>query len=247
MTIVVMYHWSRFRDFKTFYQAYVLGWWRSAFPQAPCYERFITLQGRALVPLTMFLSSRMGKRTGLYYVDSTPLPVCHNKRISRHKTFQGLAARGKTSMGWFFGFKVHIVFNRLREIVAVKITRGNVSDGRALPALSRDLAGKIFGDKGYIGKKLAAELLQRGLTLMTRNRKNMKALPMTMLDKLLLNGRNIAETIIGHIKGFSSLNLPRHRSITNAFVHVIAALTGYQLNPLKPKLENPLLLKLINP
>jgi len=247
MTIVVMYHGSRFRDFKTFYGAYVLGLWRWAFPKAPCYERFITLQGRVLVPLTMFLCSRMGQKTGIYYVDSTSLPVCHNKRISRHKVFAGLAARGKTSMGWFFGFKLHIVFNHLREIVAIKMTRGNVSDASVLPELSRDLTGKIFGDKGYIGKKLSEELLRHGLTLMTRVRKNMKVLPMTLLDKMLLNGRNIAETIIGNIKGFSSLNLPRHRSVTNAFVHTIAALTNYQLNPLTPKSQNPCLLNLINP
>ena len=246
MTIVVMYHQSRFRDFKTFYRAYVTNLWKRDFPQAPCYERFIAMQGRIFVPLTMFLSSRMGQKTGIYYVDSTSLPVCHNKRISRHKVFAGLAARGKTSMGWFFGFKLHLVFNHLREIVAIKVTRGNVHDAAALPELSRDLAGKIFGDKGYLGKKLAEELLRHGLTLMTRVRKNMKALPMTLLDKMLLNGRNIAETIIGNIKEFSSFNLPRHRSVTNAFVHLIAALTSYQLNPLKPKTENPCLIKLIN-
>jgi len=246
MTIVVMYHRCRFRDFKTFYRAYVHGLWRRAFPHAPCYERFITLQGRILVPLTMFLSSRMGQKTGIYYVDSTSLPVCHNKRISRHKVFAGLAARGKTSMGWFFGFKLHIVFNHLREIVALKLTRGNVHDAGALPELSRDLAGKIFGDKGYLGKKLADELLRRGLALMTRVRKNMKALPITLLDKALLNGRNIAETIIGNIKEFSSLNLPRHRSVTNAFVHLIAALVNYQLKPITTKIQNPCLFKLIN-
>jgi hypothetical protein len=247
MTIVVMYHLSRFRDLKTFYRAYVQKLWRSEFPDAPCYERFIALQGRVLVPLTMFLSSNMGKKSGIYYVDSTSLPVCHNKRISRHKTFAGLAARGKTSMGWFFGFKLHIIFNDQREIVALKITRGNVSDAKVLPELSHDLAGKIFGDKGYLGKKLAEELMKRGLALMTRVRKNMKALPITMTDKMLLNARNIAETIIGNIKEFSGLNLPKHRSVTNAFLHIIAALTSYQLNPLKPKLQNKRFIKDINP
>jgi len=246
MTLVVMYHRSRFRDFKTFYRAYALGWWRRFFPDAPCYERFIAIQGRVLVPLVLFLSSRMGQKTGIYYVDSTPLEVCHNKRIPRHKVFAGLAARGKTSMGWFFGFKLHMIFNEAREIVALKLTRGNVHDAAVLPQLSRELTGKIFGDKGYLGKKLAQELLERGLTLMTRVRKNMKALPMTLLDKLLLNGRNIAETIIGNVKEFSSLNFPRHRSVTNAFLNLVAALTSYQLDPLRPKLQNPCLLKLIN-
>ena len=173
-------------------------------------------------------------------MDSTALPVCNNKRIARHKVFDGLAARGKTSMGWFFGFKLHLVFNHLNEIVAVKLTPGNVSDTAPVPSLVKGLSGKLFGDKGYLGKKLAHRLLQQGLALMTRVRKNMKSLPMTIADKMLLNARNMAETIIGHIKAFSSLNLPKHRSVTNAFIHIIAAITAYQLNPIMPKNDTPL-------
>ena len=103
--------------------------------------------------------------------------------------------------------------------------------------MTRDLTGKLFGDKGYIGQKLAEDLLRRGLTLFTRVRKNMKALPISLEDKALLNARNMAETIIGHIKEFSSLNLSKHRSVINAFVHIIAAITAYQINPFKPKLN----------
>jgi Transposase DDE domain len=182
----------------------------------------------------MFLASRSGKRTGIYYIDATALPVCHNRRIARHKVFAGLAARGKTSMGWFFGCKLYLVFNHEHEIVALKLTPGNVSDTAPVISLAKGLTGKLFGDKGYIGKKLADTLLRQGLALMTKVRKNMKALPMTLADKLLLNGRNMAETIIGHIKAFSSLNLPKHRSPVNAFIHLIAALTAYQLNPIQP-------------
>jgi hypothetical protein len=65
----------------------------------------------------------------------------------------------------------------------------------------------------------------------------MKSLPLSLQDKALLNARNMAETIIGHIKEFSSLNLSRHRSVTNAVVHIIAAITAYQINPIKPKLK----------
>ena len=149
--------------------------------------------------------------------------------------FADLAQRGKTSMGWFFGFKLHLVFNNDNEIVALKLTPGN--DTTPVPALTRDLTGKLFGDKGYIGQKLAEDLLRRGLTLFTRVRKNMKALPLSLQDKALLNARNMAETIIGQIKEFSSLNLSRHRSVVNAFVHIIAAITAYQINPFKPKLN----------
>jgi hypothetical protein len=156
---------------------------------------------------------------------------CDNHRISRHKVFADLAQRGK--MGWFFGFKLHLVFNNDNEIVALKLTPGNVHDTTPVPALTRDLIGKLFGDKGYIGQKLAEDLLRRGLTLFTRVRRNMKSLPMSLHDKALLNARNMAD--IGHIKEFSSLNLSKHRSVINAFVHIIAAITAYQINPFKPK------------
>jgi Transposase DDE domain len=137
-------------------------------------------------------------------------------------------------MGWFFGFKLHLVFNHLNEIVAVKLTPGNVHDGASVEQLTQHLTGKLFGDKGYLGKKLAAALLKRGLGLMTRVRKNMKSLPLTPTDKLLLNARNLVETIIGHIKAFSSLKFPTHRAPINACLHLLAALTAYQLKPIKP-------------
>jgi Transposase DDE domain len=154
---------------------------------------------------------------------------CDNHRIARHKVFADLAQRGK--MGWFFGFKRHLVFNTDNEIVALKLTPGNVHDTTPVPALTRDLIGKLFGDKGYLGQKLAEDLLRRGLTLFTRVRRNMKALPMSLHDKALLNARNMAD----NIKEFSSLNLSKHRSVINAFVHIIAAITAYQINPFKPK------------
>ena len=235
MTILVLYHSSRFKNFKAFYEGIVLALLRPAFPKAPCYARFIALTHHVWVPLTVFLLTRMGRQTGIYYIDSTPLAVCHNRRIGRHKVFADLAARGKTSIDWFFGFKLHLVFNHERQIVALKLTSGNVNDTTPVLDLTHDLIGKLFGDKGYVGKDLAQKLLRRSLVLMTRVRRNMKRLPVSFLDKALLNGRNIVETIIGHIKEFSSLRLPKHRSVFNAFTHIIATLVAYQINPLPPK------------
>jgi hypothetical protein len=134
-------------------------------------------------------------------------------------------------MGWFFGFKLHLVFNTDNEIGALKLTPGN--DTTPVPALTRELTGKLFGDKGSIGRKLAEDLLR--LTLFTRVRRNMKSLPLSLQDKALLKARNMAD--IGQIKEFSSLNLSKHRSVINAFVHIIAAITAYQINPIKPKLQ----------
>jgi hypothetical protein len=138
-------------------------------------------------------------------------------------------------MGWFFGFKLHLVFNDLNQIVALKLTAGNVADSAPVSALTKDLLGILFGDKGYIGQQLAADLLRRGLALFTRVCKNMQSLPISLTDKMLLNRRNLAETIIGKIKGFSSLNLPKHRLPINRFLHILAAITAYQLNPIKPE------------
>jgi hypothetical protein len=234
ITILLVLHGSQFKYLKSFYNGVTGDVLRRYFPNMPCYERFVAVQQSVLIPLLCFLLSRLGQRTGIYYIDSTALAVCHNRRIGRHNTFAGLAARGKTSMGWFFGFKLHLVFNHLHEIVALKLTPGNVHDGTPVEQLTQTLTGKLFGDKGYLGKQRAAALLKRGLALMTRVGKNMKSLPMTLADKALLNARNMAETIIGHIKAFSSLNLPKHRAPLNAFLHLLAALTAYQLNPIKP-------------
>jgi Transposase DDE domain len=234
ITLLLVLHSSGFKSWKNFYNSPMGEVLRRYFPGMPCYERFIVLQQRALIPLMAFLFSKLGKKTGLYYIDSTALPVCHNRRIGRHKAFAGLAARGKTSMGWFFGFKLPLVFHDLHEIAALKLTPGHVSDTAPVPALTKDLIGKLFGDKGYISKKLAGELLRRGLTLFTRVRKNRKSLPISMIDKMLLNGRHMAETIIGSSKGRSSLNLPKHRLPSNAFLHILAAMVAYQLDPIKP-------------
>jgi hypothetical protein len=234
ITILLVRHGSRFKYLKSFYNGVMGEVLCRYFPGMPCYERFVALQPSVLIPLLCFLLSHLGQRTGIYHIDSTGLAVCHNRRISRHKTFAGLASRGKTSMGWFFGFKLHLVFNHLNEIVTVKLTPGNVHDTVPVEQFTQNLSGKLFGDKGYLGKKLAATLLKRGLALLTKVRKNMKALPLSMTDKLLLNARNRAETIIGHIKTFSSFNLPKHRAPLKAFLHLLAALTAYQLAPIKP-------------
>src|ERR671921_472821 len=231
ITLLLVLHSSGFKHLKSFYHGFAEPLLRGSFPGMPCYEHFVSLQKSAFVPLVFFLHSHLGTKTGLYYIDSTALPVCDNHRINRHKVFAGLAQRGKTSMGWFFGFKLHLVFNTDNEIVALKLTPGNVHDTTPVPALTRVLTGKLFGDKGSIGQKLAEDLLR--LTLFTRVRRNMKSLPISLQDKALLNARNMAD--IGHIKEFSSLNLSRHRSVINAFVHIIAAITAYQINPFKPK------------
>ena len=124
MTIVIHFHQTRHRDFKTYYNDFVCVYLRSEFPQLVSYNRFVELMPRTIIPLYAYLKSRFGKVTGVAFIDSTPLAVCHNKRIERHRVFEATARRGKTTMGWFYGFKLHLIVNdQLKYISQIAHTR----------------------------------------------------------------------------------------------------------------------------
>jgi Transposase DDE domain len=232
MTILVMFHQIRFRDFKTFY-CFVGRYWKNEFPSLPGYTRFISIMNRAILPLIIFTQLRSGKRTEIYYIDSSCLPVCHIKRSKRHKTFDQVAEYGKTSVGWFFGLKLHVVINDTGQLIAFKMTRGNQHDAKeAIPLLNK-LEGLAFGDKGYLGEKIFDELLAKGLKLITRKRKNMKKEILTDYEQQLLNQRGIIETVIGHLKHHYQVWHTRHRSMLNAMTHLVSALAAYVIEPLK--------------
>ena len=233
MTILIMFHEVRFRDFKRFYTGFLEVYWRNYFPHLPSYSRFITLMKRAIFPMTVFTQLKSGKRTGIYYLDSSCLPVCHLKRSRRHKTFDQIAQYGKTSLGWFFGLKLHIVTNDCGELMAFKITQGNRSDSQEATFLLRQPKGLAFGDKGYISKKIFDVLFSQGLKLITRKRKNMKIMPLSDYERQLLNQRGIVETVIGYLKYHYQIGHTRHRSVLNAMTHLVSALAAYAIEPLK--------------
>ena len=237
MTIMIHFHQSGYRYFKAYYQNHVQKHLAGEFPHLVSYPRFVTLMSRAFAPLIFYLLSKRGVCTGISFVDSTPLKVCHNKRIGRNKVFAGLAARGKTTMGWFYGFKLHLVVNEYGEILSFQLTPGNVDDRKPVPFLFEGLFGKVFGDKGYISKDLFAKLLQENVQLITGLRMNMKNRLMMMQDKLLLRKRSIIETINDQLKNISQIEHSRHRSFTNFLVNLIAGLTAYALKPTKPALN----------
>ena len=166
------------------------------------------------------------------------MPVCHIKRSKRHKVFKEIAEYGRTSVGWFFGLKIHVVINQLvinqlGELMAFKITKGNVSDSAVAGSLLSSLEGLAFGDKGYIGKKLFDELFKKGLKLITRKRKNMKEkLVLTSYEKQLLNQRNLIETVFDCLKHKYHVWHTRHRSMLNAMTNLMAALAAYTIEPL---------------
>ena len=237
MTIVIWFHYSRYRDFKTYYTQYVQKHLQSEFPNLVSYPRFVVLMQRALVPLLAYFLETRGKPSGIAFIDSTPLRVCHNARIARHRVFDGLAARGKTSTGWFYGFKLHLVVNDQGEILAVHLTPGNVDDRKPVPRLTKNLVGKLFGDRGYISQALFEELYARDLQLITSLRKNMKNKLLPLWDKMMLRKRTIIETIIDQLKNISQIEHSRHRSVVNFLVNLFAGLIAYNWQDKKPSLH----------
>lgn len=238
MTILIAFHQSHYRDFKAYYNEHVLKNWSAEFPRLVSYTRFIEYLPSTLVPLMVFLRTRcMGRCSGISFIDLTSLDVCLNQRIHSHKVFAGLAAWGKTSTGWFFGFKLHLVVNDQGELLAVCITPGNVDDRKPVPRLAKNLFGKLFGDKGYISQPLADTLRQMfDLQLITKLRANMKNQLMLLTDRLLLRRRAIIETIIDQLKNISQIEHSRHRSISNFFVNVLCGLIAYSRRSSKPSL-----------
>ena len=188
-----------------------------------------------------YRQQRQGNCTGLAFVDSTASKVCPNKRIPRHKVFASSAARGKTSMGWFYGFKLHLVVNDRGEILACQLTPGNVADRKSLPDLAKSLFGKLCADKGYISRPLSDQLLAQGLELITPRRKNMKKPPLPLEDKLVLRQRSSIETIIetsnDQLKNISQIEHTRHRSVANFLVNLVCGLIAYCHQPQKPSLH----------
>lgn len=238
MTILVYFHQMRFRDFKTYYLAYVRGHLRGEFPQAVSYQRFVELMPTTMGPLCAYLQTCLGDCSGLSFVDSTALAVCHNRRIRQHRVFRDLAQRGKTSMGWFYGFKLHIVINQHGELLACQLTPGNVDDRRPVPKLAERLSGRLFGDKGYLSAALTRELLRtRQLRLVTHLKRNMTNQLLLLHDKLLLRRRALLETVFDQLKHLMQIEHTRHRSPTNFAVNLVAGLIAYCHQPTKPSIE----------
>jgi hypothetical protein len=237
MTIVILFQTSGFRNFKTFYTQRVLTGLRQEFPCAVSYQRFVELKATALIPLAAFLHSRFGNCSGISFVDATSIAICHNRRINSNKVFRGVAKRGKTSVGWFYGFKVHLVINDCGELLGVVITPGNVDDRKPVPQLSRKLFGKLFGDRGYISQELFNLLYEQGVQLITKLKKNMKNKLMPLVDKLLLRKRALIETVNDQLKNVCQIEHTRHRSVANFMVNLLAALIAYIYQEKKPSLN----------
>ncbi|UAW63663.1 IS982 family transposase [Mycoavidus sp. HKI] len=236
MTLVVLFHQIRYRQFKSFYLNHVCQHLREAFPNLPSYNRCIELLPRCNLALAALFETLKGQCTGISIVDSTPIAVCDNLRISRHRVFDGLAARGKSSTGWFFGFKLHAVINHQGELLGLRFTPGNIDDRKPVPDLVHSLFGKLYADKGYISRKLAQSLEDLGVALVTKVRRNMKPIVHTPFDQALFRLRSLVETVFDELKNLCQIEHTRHRSPINFAVNLLSGIIAYCLMPNKPKL-----------
>ena len=238
MTILIGFHRTYYRNFKHYYQDYVCVYWRSAFPNLVSYQRFIDWTPSALIPLCVYLKHCFGQCTGISFIDATSIKVCHNRRIQSHRVFENLAERGKTSVDWFFGFKLHLVVNEHGELFNCTLTPGNVDDRKPVIDLLSSLFGKVFADRGYVSKKLAKQLLKDyGIEFFAKPRRNMKNQLMRLTDKLMARKRSIIETVIDQLKNISQIEHSRHRSPINFLVNVMCGLIAYCHQPKKPGLN----------
>ena len=237
-TILIAFQQSNYRTFKHFYLKHVCVYWRAEFPHLVSYSRFVQLQKEVLTVLTFYLSTHLGTCSGISFVDSTRLRVCDNRRISSHRVFLSEAGCSKTSMGWFYGFKLHLVINEQGEILDVELTPGNTDDRRPLPKFAEGLHGNLYADRGYISKDLREQLRAQGINLVYKVRKNMKPLDLSVSDEVLLRKRMLIESVIRELKTQTQLEHSRKpRSFENFQVNVFSALIAYQLLENKPSLN----------
>lgn len=241
MTISILYHQSGYKNFKNYYLSHIMKHLKSHFKNVVSYNRFIELRKKALIPLFIFLiTNKLGKSTGIGFIDSFKLEACHVKRMYSHKTLKKYASKGKTSTGWFFGTKLHIVINHKGEIISFFVSSGNVADNNknVLSSVTKNVFGKLFGDKGYlVNKDTFKTLYQKGLQLITKIRSNMKNKLMHLQDKIILKKRGLIESVGNILKESLSLEHSRHRSVWGYFLNIITTLIAYQLKPNKPSIK----------
>jgi hypothetical protein len=240
ITIMILFQLSAVRNFKSFYLFYVKKHLQNEFPKTVSYNRFVELQKNVLLPVALFAKTCcLGECTGISFIDSTPLRVCKNKRIFNHKVFEGIATRGKSTMGYFYGFKLHIIINEIGQILDFQITQANVDDRSPLKNgnLLKNIWGKLYGDKGYVSKELGEILFENGIHFITGVRMNMKNQIMELYDKIMLRKRSIIETINDQLKNICMIEHSRHRSFHNFLNNVLTGIIAYSFLPKKPSVK----------
>lgn len=240
ITILIAFHSGHFTNLKHFYLGYISPYYKGLFPKLVSYNRFVELQQRVAVPMMMFLKQNcLGRSRGINFIDSTHIKVCHNRRIHNHKVFSAVAERGQCSIGWFYGFKLHLIINDRGKILSFYLTKGNVDDRnvKLMASMTQQIFGKLFGDKGYISKALAELLWGNGIQMITKPRKNMKDFNISQADKIMLRKRAVIKCVNDELKNICKLQQTRHRPVGNFLINTMGALCAYHFFPKKPSLN----------
>jgi hypothetical protein len=240
ITILMLFHFGTFHNFKHFYLFYIGEHLKKEFPRQLSYNRFVEIKHRVFVLMMFFLNTVcFGKCTGITFVDSSKIAVCNNKRIKRNRVFKNVAKIGKSSMGWFYGFKLHLICNDKGELLSFCLTPGNVDDRNqgVFKVLIKKLFGELFGDRGYISSSLFEMLLDNGIHLVTGIKSNMKNRLMSLRDQILLCKRSVIETINDELKNICLAEHSRHRSLHNFIRNLIVALGSYCFFDKKPAIR----------
>jgi hypothetical protein len=238
-SIEIGYHQSVYKCFKYYYQEEILVNLKSYFPNAVSYERFVALKYRVKPYLESFLrDTRLALPTDANFIDSSKLEVCHIMRAPSNKVFKEVAKHGKTIMGYFYGFKFHIIINHFGQLVDVFISAGNVADNNKvlLRKITENFTGLLIGDKGYI-TSLKNELLEKGINLVTKTRKNMEQIKYTPRVEYYKRHRGLIETTNDLVKNKANIQHTRHRNKINFEVNIWAALIAYTYNDKLPSIK----------
>ena len=227
MTILILFHSSSFRNLKHFY-IFVRVHMQKDFLHTASYNRFVELQRKVL-----------DKCTGISFIDSTPIRSCHIKREKQHKTFKEFARKGKSTRGWFYGFKLHLIINDKGGLLDFLLTPGNVDDRAPLKYMSfhKRIFGKLFGDRGYISKDLFEQLSIDGVHLVTRLKKGMKNALMLQHDKIMIRKRSLIETVNDQLKNICQIEHTRHRFFPNFIINLLSALAAFSFFDKKPSIN----------
>lgn len=226
--IAVLGHFTDLKAFHKNAKLYLL----KDFPKLTNYENFLKASNKSLPFLMVILTLLMDmtkyhSKNSTKYVDSTPLQVCKNKRINRNKVSKKYAARGKTTIGWFYGFKLHGVCDDCGNLLSITFTPGNADDRVVLDTLLQGIEGVIVGDAGYLLKNdIWNSFLEKNIHLFTGVRNNMKKL-MTREQHKELKKREIIETVWSVLKGNLSIIYTLARSIIGMFRHFFYSIIAY--------------------
>ena len=240
MTILILFHSSSFRNLKHFY-LFVRTHMQKDFPHTASYNRFVELQRKVCIPLAIFLRTKsLGQCTGISFIDSTPIQSCHIKREKQHKTFKEFARKGKSALGWFYGFKLHLIINDKGELLDFLLTPGNVDDRAPLKHMSfhKRIFGKLFGDRGYISKDLFEQLFIDGVHLAdTFEEGSVKKALMLQHDKIMIRKRSLIDTVNDQLKNICQIEHTRHRCFPNFIINLLSALAAFSFFYKKPSIN----------